>query len=40
MKHDDRKFEEDQTVAGLSRRDWLLNFGSAVILSGFAGMPG
>ena len=40
MKHDDRKFEEEQTVAGLSRRDWLLNFGSAVILSGFAGMPG
>jgi hypothetical protein len=40
MKHDDRKFEQDQPVAGLSRRDWLLNFGSAVILSGFAGMPG
>ena len=40
MKHDDRKFEQDQLVAGLSRRDWLLNFGSAVILSGFAGMPG
>jgi hypothetical protein len=40
MKHDDRKFEQDQPVAGLSRRDWLLNFGSVVILSGFAGMPG
>jgi len=40
MKHDDRKFEQDQPVAGLSRRDWLLNFGSAVILSGFAGVPG
>lgn len=40
MKHDDRKFEQDQLVAGLSRRDWLLNFGSAVILAGFAGMPG
>ena len=40
MTDDDRKFEQDQPVAGLSRRDWLLNFGSAVILSGFAGMPG
>jgi hypothetical protein len=40
MKHDDRKFEQDQPVPELSRRDWLLNFGSAVILSGFAGMPG
>lgn len=40
MKDDDRKFEQDQPVAGLSRRDWLLNFGSAVILPGFAGMPG
>ena len=40
MKHDDRKVEQDQPVAGLSRRDWLLNLGSAVILSGFAGMPG
>jgi hypothetical protein len=40
MKDDDRKFEQDRWVAGLSRRDWLLNFGSAVILSGFAGMPG
>ena len=40
MKHDDRKFAQDQLVAGLSRRDWLLNFGSAVILTGFAGMPG
>lgn len=40
MKHEDGKFEQDQPVAGLSRRDWLLNFGSAVILSGFAGMPG
>ena len=37
---DDRKFEHEQPVEGLSRRDWLLNFGSAVILSGFAGMPG
>ena len=40
MAHDDRKSEQDQPVGGLSRRDWLLNFGSAVILSGFAGMPG
>jgi len=40
MTHDDRKLEQDQPVAGISRRDWLLNFGSAVILSGFAGMPG
>ena len=40
MKHDDRKFEQDQPVTGLSRRDWLLNLGGAVILSGFAGMPG
>jgi Gluconate 2-dehydrogenase subunit 3 len=40
MKHNDRKFEQDHPAAGLSRRDWLLNFGSAVILSGFAGMPG
>ncbi len=40
MKHDDHKFEPEQPVEGLSRRDWLLNFGSAVILSGFAGMPG
>lgn len=39
MTHDDRKSEQDQSD-GLSRRDWLLNFGSAVILSGFAGMPG
>src|SRR5262249_21320843 len=40
MNGDDRKLEQDQNGAGLSRRDWLLNFGSAVILSGFAGMPG
>src|SRR5215469_5050649 len=40
MKHDGRKCEQDQPVAGLSRRDWLLNLGSAVILSGFAGLPG
>jgi hypothetical protein len=40
MKRDGRKFEQHQPVAGLSRRDWLLNLGSAVILSGFAGMPG
>ena len=40
MTDDGRKFEQDQPVAGFSRRDWLLNFGSAVILSGFAGMPG
>jgi hypothetical protein len=40
MTHDDRKLERDQLVAGISRRDWLLNFGSAVILSGFTGMPG
>ncbi len=40
MKPDDCKFEQDQPFTGLSRRDWLLNFGSAVILSGFAGMPG
>jgi hypothetical protein len=39
MTNDDRKFEQDQPIAGLSRRDWLLNFGSAVILSGFSGMP-
>lgn len=40
MIHDDRKVEPGQPVASLSRRDWLLNLGSAVILSGFAGMPG
>jgi len=40
MNHDDRKFEQDQPVARLSRRDWLLNLGSTAILSGFAGMPG
>jgi len=40
MNRDDRKLEQDQNAAALSRRDWLLNFGSAVILSGFAGMPG
>ena len=40
MSNDDRKSDQDQPVGGLSRRDWLLNFGSAVILSGFAGMPG
>src|SRR5690242_17959361 len=40
MNRDDWKFEQDQPSEGLSRRDWLLNFGSAVILSGFAGMPG
>jgi hypothetical protein len=40
MNRDDTKFEQDQSFARLSRRDWLLNFGSAVILSGFAGMPG
>ena len=40
MSYDDKKFDQDQPLAGLSRRDWLLNFGSAVILSGFAGMPG
>jgi len=40
MNRDDRELEQDQNAAALSRRDWLLNFGSAVILSGFAGMPG
>ena len=40
MKRDDTKFEQDQPSDGVSRREWLLNFGSAVILSGFAGMPG
>jgi hypothetical protein len=40
MTHDDRKLQQDQAIEGISRRDWLLNFGSAVILSGFAGMPG
>lgn len=40
MGDDDKKFEQDQPLAKLSRRDWVLNFGSAVILSGFAGMPG
>jgi len=40
MNHDDRKSERDQPVARLSRRDWLLNFGSVVILPGFAGAPG
>lgn len=40
MNRDDKKLEPDQSLAGLSRRDWLLNFGSAVILSGFAGTPG
>src|SRR5215831_19743088 len=40
MNHDHRKSERDQPVARLSRRDWLLNFGSVVILPGFAGAPG
>jgi Gluconate 2-dehydrogenase subunit 3 len=40
MNRDDWKFEQDPPGGGLSRRDWLLNFGSAVILSGFAGTPG
>ena len=40
MNRDDWKFEQDPPGARLSRRDWLLNFGSAAILSGFAGMPG
>ena len=40
MAHDDCKFEQDHPVAGLSRREWLLSFGSAVVLSGFAGVPG
>lgn len=39
MKLDHRKFGQDQSIARLSRRDWLLNFGSAAILSGFAGVP-
>src|SRR5262244_3276326 len=40
MNRDDRKLEQDQNATALSRRDWLLNFGSAMILSGFAGVPG
>src|SRR5215470_6035246 len=40
MKPDDGKLEQDQPLTEISRREWLLNFGSAVILSGFAGMPG
>jgi len=40
MNHDHRKFGQDQSVARLSRRDWLLDFGSAAILSGFASIPG
>ena len=39
MKLDHRKFGQDQSIGRLSRRDWLLNFGSAAILSGFAGVP-
>ena len=40
MKDEDHKFGNDQPLTEISRRDWLLNLGSAVILSGFAGMPG
>src|SRR5215470_13008583 len=32
--------ERDGSTDELSRREWLLNFGSAIVLSGFAGVPG
>src|SRR5215475_15927776 len=48
MNEDERKFESKEPresrqhdgVSEISRRDWLLSLGSAVILSGFSGMPG
>src|SRR5215470_3776884 len=34
------QLQEPKIIDGIPRREWLLNFGSAVVLSGFAGIPG
>jgi hypothetical protein len=40
MRNDDREIVQGQQGGRITRRDWLLNLGSAVILSGFSGAPG
>jgi len=43
MNDDHRKpelLQKSKSIDGIPRREWLLNFGSAVVLSGFAGVPG
>ena len=40
MSENDSKLDQAGPIAPLSRREWLLNFGSAVILSGFTAVPG
>ncbi len=40
MSDDQHKLESTTPTDGISRREWLLNLGSAVVLSGFAGLPG
>lgn len=40
MSDDQHKLESTPPADGISRREWLLNLGSAVVLSGFAGLPG
>ena len=37
---ENNKLDPAEPIAPLSRREWLLNLGSAVILSGFTGVPG
>jgi len=40
MDEDKKKTEEAQPAGALTRREWLLSLGSAVVLSGFHGMAG
>ena len=36
----EQKSDPPSPESGVSRREWLMNFGSAVVLSGFRGIPG
>lgn len=40
MDEDKKKIEEEKPGAALTRREWLVSFGSAVVLSGFPAAPG
>jgi Gluconate 2-dehydrogenase subunit 3 len=40
MDEDKKKIDEGRPVVALTRREWLLSLGSAVVLSGFRGVPG
>jgi hypothetical protein len=40
MDEDNKKIGDRKPVGALTRREWLLSLGSAVVLSGFRGVPG